>query len=255
VSLAVTLTLAHREVVRFLRQKNRIVGALGTPVVFWLLIGSGVGRTFQMPGADYDYLRYFFPGALLLTVLFTAVFSTISIIEDRREGFLQGVLVAPVSRSSIVAGKILGGTALAVGQGLLFLAAGPLLGLGAGPAGYAAAAVHLTVLSVGLTGLGFLLAWRMDSSQGFHAVMNLLLMPMWFLSGALFPTAGAPVWMRAVMHVNPLTFGMAGLLRALLPDLAAAGVALPSTAACLGVEALFAAAMFALCLRAARRPG
>src|SRR5687767_9073453 len=124
------LSLCHRELVRFLRQRHRIIGALATPIVFWLLIGGGMNRSFQsdLPGGE-NYLRYFFPGAVLMILLFTAIFSTISVIEDRREGFLQGVLVAPVSRMSIVLGKVLGGTILAFGQGLVMLVLGLFVGV------------------------------------------------------------------------------------------------------------------------------
>src|SRR5437868_8032819 len=124
------LSLCHRELVRFLRQRHRIVGALATPVVFWLLVGAGMNRSFKsdVPGGE-NYLHYFFPGTVLMILLFTAIFSTISVIEDRREGFLQGVLVAPVSRMSIVLGKTLGGTLLAFGQGLVFLVLAPFIGI------------------------------------------------------------------------------------------------------------------------------
>jgi ABC-2 type transport system permease protein len=187
-----TLALTHRELVRFLRQRNRVIGAFATPIVFWLLIGLGMGRSFAGPagegGGDAGYLTYFFPGTILMMLLFTAIFSTISVIEDRREGFLQGVLVAPVGRSAIVGGKVLGGAILATGQAALFL----LLGWATGVASLSAlslavAFVVMFLIAIGLTALGLCLAWRMTSTQGFHAVMNLLLMPMWFLSGALFP--------------------------------------------------------------------
>src|SRR5579862_2494974 len=127
------VSLARRELVRFLRQRHRIIGALATPIVFWLLIGAGMGRSFHVEGlpgqARSSYLQYFFPGTVLMILLFTAIFSTISIIEDRREGFLQSVLVAPVSRMAVVLGKVLGGTALAFGQGLIFLLLAPLIGM------------------------------------------------------------------------------------------------------------------------------
>src|SRR5205809_5538227 len=128
--MAPALSLCHRELVRFLRQRHRIVGALATPIVFWLLVGAGMNRSFQSdsPGGE-NYLHYFFPGTVLMILLFTAIFSTISVIEDRREGFLQGVLVAPVSRMSIVLGKTLGGTLLAFAQGLVFLILAPLIGI------------------------------------------------------------------------------------------------------------------------------
>src|ERR1700744_5131969 len=126
------LSLCKRELVRFLRQRHRIIGALATPIVFWLLIGAGVGHSFRgVEGAiaQGGYLQFFFPGTVLMILLFTAIFSTISIIEDRREGFLQSVLVAPVPRMAVVLGKVLGGTVLAFGQGLIFLLLAPLIGM------------------------------------------------------------------------------------------------------------------------------
>ena len=211
------LSLCQRELVRFVRQRHRIIGALGTPIVFWLLLGLGMGHSFKnvgVPGGD-DYLKFFFPGTILMILLFTAIFSTISIIEDRREGFLQSVLVAPVSRLSIVLGKILGGAALAFGQGLIFLALAPLIGLQWTAGGFLAACGMMFVVAFALTGLGFCIAWRMSSTQGFHAIMNLFLMPLWFLSGALFPAHNASGPLRAVMLLNPLTYGLDGLREAL----------------------------------------
>lgn len=241
------LALFRREVVRFLRQRHRIVGALGTPLVFWFLIGSGLGKSFRSPlaaQAGIDYLQYFFPGTLLLILLFTAIFSTISIIEDRREGFLQGVLVSPAPRSAIVVGKLMGGAVLAAAQALLFGAAAPLLGFPFHWAGAIYVVSMIALSAYSLTGLGFLIAWRMDSTQGFHAVMNLFLMPMWFLSGALFPSDGAPGWLALVMTLNPLTYALAGLQNAFFGG---AG-AWASPGFCLAVTALFAAAMHGACL-------
>ena len=242
------LSLAKRELVRFLRQRHRVVGALATPIVFWLLIGGGMGRSFRadgMPGGG-NYLQYFFPGTVLMILLFTAIFSTISIIEDRREGFLQSVLVAPVPRMAIVLGKVLGGTALAFGQGLIFLVLGPLVGVRPTPVGFIAAAVMMIVLSFALTALGFCIAWRMSSTQGFHAIMNLFLMPMWFLSGALFPVHNASAPLRWIMRLNPLTYGLSGLREALYWGHGAGqGAGLLTSVAPLAVSIVFAAAMFA----------
>jgi ABC-2 type transport system permease protein len=209
-------TLCWRELVRFYRQRNRVIGALGSPLVFWLLIGSGlsgVGSSFR-PHAAHEgmtAIEYLYPGTMALVLLFTAIFSTISIIEDRREGFLQAVLVAPISRMSLVAGKILGGTLLAVSQGVIFLLLAPLAGIWPQPVALMETLVVMFAVSFGLTGLGFCIAWRMDSTQGFHAILNLFLIPMWLLSGALFPASGAPVWLRGVMAVNPLTYGVDAL--------------------------------------------
>jgi ABC-2 type transport system permease protein len=212
------LSLCRRELVRFLRQRHRIIGALATPIVFWLLIGAGMGRSFQGVGdgdAGGTYLQFFFPGTVLMILLFTAIFSTISIIEDRREGFLQSVLVAPVSRRSIVLGKVLGGTILAFGQGALFLALAPLIGIHPPLAGFALALLFMLIIAFALTALGFCIAWRMNSTQGFHAIMNLFLMPLWFLSGALFPAEGAMGGLKWVMRLNPLSYGLDGLRQAI----------------------------------------
>lgn len=206
-------TLWRRELVRFYRQPNRIVGAIGSPLLFWLLIGSGLRGSFQAEGMGT--LEYFLPGTVVLTVLFTAIFSTISIIEDRREGFLQSVLVAPVPRAGIVLGKIMGGATVAFLQGVLMVGLAPTLGIWPGPAAAATAMGVLFVTAFALTGLGFLIAWRMESTQGFHAIMNLFLIPMWLLSGALFPASGAPSWLQWVMRFNPLTYGVAALRHAL----------------------------------------
>ena len=206
-------TLWQREFVRFFRQRSRIVGALGTPVVFWLLLGSGVGSSLSLPALSgtMNYMEYFFPGTVVMILLFTSIFSTISIIEDRKEGFLQAVLVAPVGRSTIVLGKILGSTSLALIQGLLFMVLAPFV------VGVSLGAIPLTVLllglvAFGLTGLGYVIAWSLDSTQGFHAIMNLFLIPMWLLSGAVFPASGAPTWLQWVITINPLTYGV-GVVR------------------------------------------
>src|SRR5213592_3486321 len=167
--MAPALSLCHRELVRFLRQRHRIVGALATPIVFWLLIGAGMNRSFKSdaPGGE-NYLHYFFPGTILMILLFTAIFSTISVIEDRREGFLQGVLVAPISRMSIVLGKVLGGTILATGQGIIFLLLAPLTKIPLTLTTFFLSVGAMLIVSFALTALGLAIAWPMTSTQGFH---------------------------------------------------------------------------------------
>jgi ABC-2 type transport system permease protein len=249
--LTPAVALCRREMVRFLRQRNRVIGALATPLVFWLLIGGGMGRSFRadnVPGGE-NYLQYFFPGTILMILLFTAIFSTISIIEDRREGFLQSVLVAPVSRMAVVLGKVLGGTILALGQGLLFLCLAPLAGIHLSVVGFLSAALMMAVIAFALTGLGFCIAWRMSSTQGFHAIMNLFLMPMWFLSGALFPADKAWGVLRWIMTANPLTHGLTALRRALYTTSDGSTTAMltgPSPVIGLAIVAAFAVLMFAL---------
>src|ERR1051326_207630 len=191
-------TLWQRELVRFWRQKSRVLGVVASPLVFWLLIGYG----------SNDLAR-FYSGSLVLTVMFSAIFSTISIIEDRREGFLLSMMVSPAPRTSMVLGKILGAATLAWLQGLIFLAFAPLAGVSVGVVQVIYAAVAIFLVSFTLTGLGFVIAWKMDSTSGFHAIMNLLLLPMWMVSGSLFPMATAHGWVKAIMWVNPLTYSIA----------------------------------------------
>jgi ABC-2 type transport system permease protein len=238
-------SLCWREMIRFVRQRSRIIGALATPILFWIVIGAGMGKSFRTdsPGGG-NFMEYFFPGTLVMILLFTAIFSEISIIEDRKEGFLQSVLVAPVSRMAIVLGKVLGGTVLASAQGILFLVLAPLVGIRLG-IGEILAAIGVTIIvSFALSGLGFCIAWRMSSTQGFHVIMNLFLVPMWFLSGAMFPASGAGGGMRWLMSVNPLTYGVSALRRAMyLGD--ARNLHLPGWTVSVGISILFAAAMFA----------
>lgn len=252
------LSMAQRELVRFFRQRSRILSAFATPLLFWAVVGSGFSSSFHASGAPEHMgtLEFFFPGTLLMIVLFTAIFATISIIEDRREGFLQSVLVAPVSRAAIVLGKMLGSTALAMVQVLPILLVAPLAGLRMTPAALGIAGGTLLLVAFGLSGLGFLIAWRLDSVQGFHAIMNLLLMPMWLLSGALFPQAGAPEWLRVIMAVNPMTYALAALRRGMYtgsPQTDAVGTGVPPLVLSLLVSAAFAAVMFGLASRQARR--
>lgn len=254
-------TLAARELVRFFRQRTRVVGALGQPIIFWILFGMGLHGSFQPPAwapETMTYQEYFFPGIAVLILLFTAIFSTISIIEDRREGFLQGVLVAPIPRLSLVLGKVCGGTILAVLQAALFLLIGPVLTwTGLAPtiqfettfAGALAVLGFLTLLAFTLTALGYLIAWPLDSTQGFHAIMSVLLMPMWLLSGAFFPAEGSG-WLAWIILLNPLTYGVAGLRRLMYWDTELpVSSGLPSLSVCLLITAMFCAA----CLTAAVR--
>ena len=212
-------TLWQRELVRFWRQKSRVLGVVASPLVFWLLMGYG----------SNDLAR-FYAGALVLTVMFSAIFSTISIIEDRREGFLLSMMVSPAPRTSMVLGKILGAATLAWIQGLIFLAFAPLAGVRVGVEQVLLAAVAIFLVSFTLTGLGFVIAWKMDSTAGFHAIMNLLLVPMWMVSGSLFPMATAQGVIRAIMWINPLTYsisllnGLLGLPNASPGPLASAAV-------------------------------
>ena len=223
--------LARREWTRFFRQRNRVVSAVVQPLLFWVLFGTGLRGSFAGAG-EQGFLEYFLPGTVALIVLFTAIFATISVIEDRREGFMQAVLVAPVGRLPVLMGKVLGGAAIAWVQAIVFLVLAyafgtvplsatviPLLGL-------------LAIMALAMCSLGMIVAWPMDSTQGFHAVMMLGLMPMWLLSGAFFPipamgsdASWGQVFLHWVMRCNPLSYSLAEMRRLLYPtiDFAANG--------------------------------
>ncbi len=248
-------TLWKREVVRFLRQRSRILGAILPPLLFWFIIGSGIGKSFPQAGmAGESYLHYFFPGMVIMVILFTSIFSTISIIEDRKEGFLQSVLVAPIPRSSIVLGKVFGGATLAFLHGAVLLLLIPLLKI---PIHWSSLLFTLSILfllSFSLTTLGFIIAWRMDSTQGFHAIMNLFLMPMWFLSGTLFPVETAPFWLKVLMKINPLTYGVNALRHGLFFEASNPMISSTTPAHNLLVTLLFIVVLFPLALYTCKRP-
>jgi ABC-2 type transport system permease protein len=244
-------TLWWREIVRFYRQPGRVVGVLASPLVFWAVLGSGFGTSFRSGGGagQQHYLDYSYPGILILIVLFTSIFTMMSVIEDRKEGFLLSVLVAPVPRSAIVLGKVLGGTTLAAVQGLIFLIFAPFAGVHLNPIQILLVAVVVFLVSFSLTALGFAIAWPMDSTQAFHGIVNLFLIPLWLLSGALFPLSGASGWIRVIMRVNPLTYGVEAL-RVLLYPGADSDFLLTSAIATL---VLFSLVMFGIALLVANR--
>src|SRR5580698_3858540 len=257
-------SLCVRELLRFVRQRTRIVGALLQPFLFWILFGAGLGGTFKPPAwapQGMTYQEYFLPGVAVLILLFTAIFSTISIIEDRREGFLQAVLVSPIPRASLVLGKVGGGTVLAVAQAVIFLLIGPALRfvglapqmhLALSPGDAVAVVAFLTLEAFALTSVGYVMAWPLDSTQGYHALMSVILMPMWLLSGSFFPVP-ASGWLSWVMRLNPLTYGVVGLQRFLFANSygpgqspPAASASFPGVATCVTVTILFSAIAFTL---------
>ncbi|MGH7814112.1 MAG: ABC transporter permease [Candidatus Binataceae bacterium] len=249
-------TLWTREITRFARQRSRVIGAILQPLVFWLLLGAGLGASFKPAGmpSHINYAQYFYPGVIVLVLLFTAIFATIATVEDRREGFLQGVLVAPVSRTTIVFGQALGATTLALMQGLVFLILAPLAGIHLSIGAIMLTAAMMAIIAFALTSIGLSIAWRIESTQGFHAIMNLILIPIWMLSGAFFPITGAPAWLRWTMAANPLTYAMSALRDSLyLAEPGAAGPSILPLGASAIIAIAFAIAMFALASRTAHR--
>lgn len=232
-------SLCTRELKGFFRQRSRVVGALLTPVLIWVMLGMGMGTTFRAAAVpEMGFLEYFFPGIVLFAVVFAGMYSTISTIQDRQAGFLQSVLVAPIPRLSLVTGKIVGGALVSLIEGVLLLVLAPVAGVSVSPASLALGAGMLALISIAMTGLGFVFAWRIDSVQGYHAIMNLILFPLWMLSGAFFPVSGAATWVRWIMRVNPLAYGLAGLRHVLYLDVASVRAALPPLWLCVAVMAV-----------------
>ncbi len=213
-SVLAVKALWKREIVKFVRDRTRLVGAILQPLGFWLLLGLGFQGTFRIPGeaqSDMGFFEFLFPGIMALIILFTAIFSTISIVEERTSGFLQGALVAPVSRAAIVLGNTLGGTTLAMAEAALLLIFVPLVGLSLTLPGIMIIFITAFLLGITFTSLGVLIAWRMKTTRGFHAIMNLFLFPLWFLSGSFFPAEGAPALLQWLIKLNPVSYAVSSI--------------------------------------------
>ncbi len=239
-------SLWHRELVRFLTDRSRVFSSVGQPIIFWMLFAGALRTKSGFTPGGQSYGEYFWVGGLAMALLFTAIFATITVIEDRKEGFLQGVLVSPVPRSAIALGKILGAATLAVIHGLLFFALMPLAGVSVGFVSFFATFGVMLLLAIALAGMGYSLAWKMDSTAGYHGIMMLLFMPMLLLSGAFFPMDGVHPVMEALMTINPLTYGLASLRYALYGVESGVTAGLPDMGLCLGITVAFAFSMFML---------
>lgn len=216
--LATVGVLWRRDLLRFFRQRTRLVGALAQPLLFWLVIGGGMASTFQLgPAGGPGYMEYFFPGILVMMVLFASIFGTITVIEDRHAGFLQSVLVGPGSRTALVVGKSLGVGSVGLVQAVAFLALLPFAGFTFGGVDWLTLGTFLLLGALGLSAFGFALAWAIDSSQGYHAVMSILLLPGWILSGAMFPVSDQFPALAFLMRINPMAYLVSGTRRAFYP--------------------------------------
>jgi ABC-2 type transport system permease protein len=222
----------YRDVLRFWRDRARVVSALGQPLLYLLIFGTGLRSAMgggAASGLGTDYVAFLFPGVIAMSVLFTSVFSAMSIVWDREFGFLKEVLVAPVSRWAVGVGKALGGATQAVLQGTIVLLLAPVAGIPLTPLLIVQIIPLMALLAFALTSLGIVIASRMKSMEGFQVVMNFLVMPMFFLSGALFPLRDVPGWLAVLTHIDPVAYGVDPLRRVVLaalsvPAQAAAGI-------------------------------
>ncbi len=204
-------TLWVREVKKYFRSKSRIIGSLGQPILFLVALGFGLGPTFKAAGQG-DYIQFLVPGIISMSILFLAIFSGISVIWDRQFGFLKETLVAPVPRWQIMVGRTLGGATVAVLQGLIVFAISFLAGFRlANFATLPMAFVFMTFIALIFTALGTAIASVLEDMHGFQLIMNFLVMPIFFLSGALFPMTGLPKVLEIVVRFDPLAYGVDGL--------------------------------------------
>lgn len=219
----------RRDLVRFWRDRVRVIGALAQPLLFLVILGTGLSSALGSAGgggfrSGLDYQTFMYPGIIGMAVLFTSIFSGMSIIWDREFGFLKEVLVAPIDRSAVAVGKTLGGATQATIQGVILLLLAPFVGVKLTPLSVLALLGLIFCMSFALAGIGVALAARMKSMMGFQFVLNFLVQPAFFLSGALFPVTGLPAWMTALTRVDPLSYGVDPIRRVVLD---ASGVPAP----------------------------
>jgi ABC-2 type transport system permease protein len=250
-ALQVTYAIWLREVKLFLREPVRLVAMIGQPLLYLLIVGQGIasGLTLRHAPDGVGYLLFIYPGIIGMSVLFTSMFSAISIIWDREFGFLKEVLVSPAPRWAVAVGKVLGGATVAMMQSIVLIALGPLMGVAPSVVLVLELLLLCFLISVAITSLGVAIAARMRSMQGFQMIMNFLVMPMYFLSGAMFPVETAPPWMRVLMTLDPLTYGVRALRGVVWSG---AGVSVPATdiSPALNVSILGAAALLSATLAA-----
>ncbi|MFI6519473.1 ABC transporter permease [Spirillospora sp. NPDC050679] len=211
----------HRELIRFWRDRTRMVSGLVQPVLWLLVMGTGLSNLMTAGGSDgrIDLKTFIFPGVCAMSVMFTAMFSAGSIVWDREFGFLREMLVAPVSRSAIVVGKCFGGAFVATLQGMVILAMAGLAGVPYDPLLLLQMLGLMFLGAFALTGFGVMLAARIKTMQAFFAVMQMAIMPMMFLSGALYPLNGLPAWLSVLTRLNPLTYAVDPLRQAVFARL------------------------------------
>jgi ABC-2 type transport system permease protein len=196
-----------RELIRFSRSRARIVTSLAQPVLYLFVLGSGIGSLAATgPTRGFDFRTFMFPGVIALTVLFTSIFSAVSIVWDREFGFLREMLVAPVRRGALVSGKCIGGASVATVQGALMLFLAPAVGVPWSPLLLIELLAMMALTAFVLTSLGIVIASRMQQVESFQFVMQLLVLPMFFLSGAVFPLNRLPKWLAVATKIDPLTY-------------------------------------------------
>ena len=216
IELNAVYVIVAREYKKFIREKTRLFSAIARPLLWLFLVGGGMSRL--VPAGDgVSYTQFIFPGILGMTILFSSIFSSISIIWDKEFGFMKEILVAPVSRFSVVVGKAMSGMLLSTTQAVIILALFPFIGLKLGLVQIAGVLLVCAVLSFAIAAFGILLASFYDSYESFSVIMNFIVMPMFFLSGAMYPVKLLPFVLRILAKFNPLTYGIDALKNIIFP--------------------------------------
>ena len=204
--------IARREVIRFLRAKSRIVGSIAMPLIWFCAFGLGLGSAFGVKYGEVSYAVFLAPGIIAMTVLFASTFSGMSIIVDKEFGILKELLVAPISRVSLVLGKLIGGMATSLIRAVLItILLCVVLEIRVGIINYCGMLAIICLIAIGFGALAIAIATKMESMEGFGMIVELVVMPIFFLSGAFFPVEGLPRWFSTVVVLNPLTYGVDGL--------------------------------------------
>ncbi len=199
----------YRDILRYWRNKVRVISGLAFPIIWLVFFGTGMSSSLQIVGGEgIDYMIYVFPGIIAMNLIFTSLFSSISIVTDREFGFLREILVAPISRGAIAIGKTLGGATTAFLQALIILILAPIVGIEINLKMVMLLIPAMFLISFALTSLGVLIASRLKSSEGASLVFQFVVMPMYFLSGALFPISNLPEWLNIFVRLNPVTYAV-----------------------------------------------
>jgi len=203
----------RRELIRFTRSRARAITSLIQPIVFLFILGTGLSPLVKARAGGIDFRTFIFPGVLAMTVLFTSIFSAVSIVWDREFGFLREMLVAPVRRGAVIFGKALGGATVATIQGIIMLALAGLVHLPYSPVMLLTITAEMALLALVLTAFGAMIASRMQQVESFQVVMQLFVMPLFFLSGAVFPITSLPTWLGILTKIDPLTYAVDAIRR------------------------------------------
>ena len=214
--------VAYRELLRFISERSRLLSSFAMPLLFLVIFGAGFNRIVGTMTPGVDFIQFIYPGIIAMTVLMNSVMSGLSVVWDREFGFLKEILVAPLARSGIVLGKALGGAAVAIMQAIVMLVLAPILGVSLSLMMVTKLIPTLLVISVSLSGLGILVASRMRSQQGFQMIVQIIIMPLIFLSGVFFPVNNVPVWLEVISKINPLTYGVDAIRQLFLGEGASA---------------------------------